>query len=265
MTMLSENLTTETIRQSLATRIVGQKVLYYPSLPSTMDIARQEVASGTPEGTVIVADEQTAGRGRLKRSWLTPTGNVALSVVFYPRLSELPSLVMMASLAVVCTIESTAGLNAVIKWPNDVLIAGRKVCGILIEADARPVDGDRATYAIIGIGINVTLDSAGFPEIEPTATSLYSETGKQISRLAVIRELLKELDRLYLSLESGASLFEKWRDRLVTLGRMVTVTSIDSAFEGFAQSVERDGSLLVRCADGAIKRVVAGDVTLKTR
>jgi BirA family biotin operon repressor/biotin-[acetyl-CoA-carboxylase] ligase len=265
MTMQSENLTVEAIRQSLATRIVGQKVLYYSSISSTMDIARQEAASGAPEGTVIVAGEQTAGRGRLRRTWMTPTGNVALSVVLYPRLSELPSLVMMAALAVARTVEMVADLKASVKWPNDVMIAGRKVCGILIEADARPSQEGRATHAIIGIGINVALDPADFPEIEPIATSLYSETGRHISRLAVIRGLLKELDRLYLSLQSGASLFEEWRDHLVTLGQMVTVTSIDATFEAFAESVEPDGTLLVRCADGSIKRVVAGDVTLKTK
>ena len=263
MTWQTEELSTQTIQESLATQVIGRRVLYYSSLPSTMDIARQAAVSGAAEGTVVIADEQTAGRGRLKRSWLDPAGNVALSVVLYPLLSELPSLIMLASLGVVHSINTVTGLTAKIKWPNDILVDGRKTCGILIETDARPTGDLRAAYAIIGIGINVNLDPANFPEIEPTATSLSLQAGEDISRLALIRALLTDMDRLYLGLKSGASLFEEWRDRLVTLGQRVTVTSVDSTYDGIAESVERDGSLMVRCLDNSTRRVVAGDVTLK--
>lgn len=263
MTPQGEQLTGDDIRRSLNTRIIGRNVLYYPSVTSTMDVARDAALSGAHEGTFIVADEQTAGRGRLRRSWFAPAGNIAASVILYPRIAELPSLIMVSSLAVVHAIEGITGLKAAIKWPNDVLVGGRKVCGILVEADARPVDDERATYAIIGIGINVNLDPGQYVEIESTATSLSLEAGRTIERLPLIRRLIAQLDRLYLELKSGASLYEEWRDRLVTLGKEVTITSVEASYSGVAESVERDGSLLVRLVDGSTKRMIAGDVTLK--
>ena len=124
---------------------------------------------------------------------------------------------------------------------------------------------ERAAYVNIGIGINVNLKPAEFNEIEATATSLSLELKSEVSRLAVIRSLLMEMDKLYLYLESGKSLFEEWKRRLVTIEKKVKVTSADSVYEGIAESVERDGSLLVRCPNGELRRVVAGDVTLKDR
>ena len=265
MTGQRDQLKADDIRRSLTTQIIGRNVLYYPSVASTMDVARAVAITGAAEGTVVGADEQTAGRGRLRRQWLAPSGNIAVSVILYPQIVVLPSLIMLASLAVVHAIETTTGLKATIKWPNDVLINERKVCGILIEADARPTESGRATYAIIGIGINVNLDPARHSEIESTATSLSLEAGRTLERLPLIRRLVVELDRLYLDLKSGVSLYEEWRDRLLTLGKSVTVTSVEGSYDAVAESVDRDGSLLVRPADGSARRVVAGDVTLKAK
>jgi BirA family biotin operon repressor/biotin-[acetyl-CoA-carboxylase] ligase len=251
------------VTRDLGTRLVGRRVIYYPRLTSTMDVAREEARQGGAEGTVVVADQQTAGRGRLKRSWLAPAGNIALSVLLYPRLVELPSLIMLASLGVVHSIETVTGIRPDLKWPNDVLVRGRKVCGILIETDARVTAGERVTHAIIGVGINVNLDPAVFPEIEPTATSLSRETGGEVSRLSLVRDLLAELDRLYQGLRTGTSLYPEWHERLVTLGQQVRVHSVEAVYEGIAESADRDGSLLVRTAAGELKRVVAGDVTLR--
>jgi BirA family biotin operon repressor/biotin-[acetyl-CoA-carboxylase] ligase len=259
----SDPLSSEAVSQDLGTHIVGSRVLYYPSLTSTMDVARQEALSTAAEGTVIIADEQTAGRGRLKRSWLTPTGNLALSVVLSPRVSELPSLIMVASLAVVHSIAAVTGIKTGIKWPNDVLINNKKVCGILIETDARPLRGGRANYAIIGIGINVNFRPADYPEIQSLATSLMQEVGIHVSRLALIRTLLRELDRLYLDLKSGISPYEEWRNNLVMLGQNVKVTDTDGVVEGLAESVVEDSSLLIRLKDGSTRRIVAGDITFK--
>jgi BirA family biotin operon repressor/biotin-[acetyl-CoA-carboxylase] ligase len=250
------------VTSGLGTRVVGTRVLYYPTITSTMDVAREEARKGAAEGTVALADEQTAGRGRSRRTWLAPPGNIALSLVLYPRLFELPSLIMLASLAVVNSVAAVTGVQADIKWPNDVLAKGQKVSGILIETDARPVAGDRVAYAIIGIGINVNLNPASFPEIEPTATSLSLVAGQTTSRLVLVRALLTELDGLYLRLRSGASLFEEWRGRLVTLGKRVRVQSVEAPYEGIAEAADRDGSLLVRTGNGELRRVVAGDVTL---
>ncbi len=248
------------ITGELETRFLGQRVIYYPSLNSTMDVARQEAQQGAAEGTVIIAGEQTAGRGRLKRAWLSPGGSVALSVVLHPDIAYLSSLIMLASLAVVHSIETVTGLKSQIKWPNDVLINGKKVCGILIESDVR---GDTVNYVIVGIGINVNLGVADFPDISPIATSLSDELGREVSRVSVIRCLLVEMERLYLDLSAGGSLYEEWRDSLVTLGQKVRAATGDMVYEGRAESVARDGSLLLRGPDGSLTRIVVGDVTLR--
>ncbi|MFC1943460.1 biotin--[acetyl-CoA-carboxylase] ligase [Chloroflexota bacterium] len=258
--MVGDSLSPAVITRDLETRFVGQKVIYYTSLTSTMEVARQEARRGVVEGTVIVADEQTAGKGRLKRTWLSPGGNIALSIVLYPRLAYLPSLIMLASLAVVHSIKAVTGLKSQIKWPNDVLINGRKVCGILIESD---VQGNTVKYTIIGIGMNVDLRLADFPEILPIATSLGEELGRDVSRLSVIRCLLLEIERLYLVLSAGGSVYEEWRDSLVTLGKRVRAVTGETIYEGVAESVARDGSLLLRGLDGSLTKIVAGDVTLR--
>jgi len=258
--MVEDNLSAAAVTKDLEARFIGQRVLYYPTVTSTMEVAKQEVQQGAAEGTVIIADEQTGGRGRLKRAWLTPKGNIALSIILYPELSYLPSLIMLASLAAAHSIEAVTGLKSQIKWPNDVLINGRKVCGILIESD---VQGNTVNYTIIGIGINVNLRLADFPEIQPIATSLSHELGRDVSRLSVIRCLLVEIERLYLTLSTGGSIYQEWRDSLVTLGRRVRVKTGEAIYEGLAESVAEDGSLLLRGLDGSLTRIVAGDVTLR--
>lgn len=258
---MNDNLSADAITAGLETRFIGQRVLYYPRLTSTMEAARREAKRGAPEGTAVIADEQTAGRGRLGRVWLTPRGNIALSLVLYPRLVELPSLIMLASLAVVHSIEAVTGLKSQIKWPNDVQINGRKVCGILIETDVRQ---DKVNYAIIGIGLNVNLRLGDFlPETQSLATSLSEELGREVPRLSVIRSLLVEIEKQYLTLRAGGSLYEEWRDNLVTLGQRVRVKSAESMYEGVAESVDRDGSLRLRGAHGQLTRIIAGDVTLR--
>ncbi len=256
---MEDGLSAASVTEGLATRFIGKRVIYSPSLMSTMDVAKQEAQRGTAEGTVIITEEQTAGRGRMERTWLSPKGGIALSIILYPDVACLPSLIMLASLAVVHSIEAVTGLKAGIKWPNDVLVGGRKVCGILIESDIR---GSKADYTIIGIGINVNLKLSDFPEISPAATSLSDELGTGVSRLNVVRRLLLEVEELYLTLKAGGSIYEEWRDSLVTLGRHVHVTWRETVHEGIAESVARDGSLLLRQLDGSLARIVAGDVTL---
>lgn len=258
--MDEDRLTSESISANLGTQFTGKRVIYFSSLPSTMLAAREEARSGAVEGTVILADEQSAGRGRRERTWLSPKGGVALSVILRPRLPELPSLIMVASLAVVHSIAATTGLAPQIKWPNDVLIDGRKVCGILIENELR---GERVERAVIGIGINVNMRMADFPEIEPIATSLSDELGRTLSRLELVRRLLVELEKKYLALRSGRAVFEEWRATLATLGRRVQVSMGAETLEGIAEEVARDGSLLLRQPDGSLTRVVAGEVSLR--
>jgi BirA family biotin operon repressor/biotin-[acetyl-CoA-carboxylase] ligase len=258
--MEESSLTPAAITNNLNTRFMGQRVICYPRLTSTMDVAKREAQQGAVEGTVVIAGEQTAGRGRIKRAWLSPKGSIALSIILYPSLAYLPSLIMVASLAVVHCIDKVTGLKSQIKWPNDVLVNNKKVCGILIESDVR---GNTVDYAIIGIGINVNLRLSDFPEIPPTATSLSHELGRDISCLDVTRCLLAETERLYLTLPSGDSVYQEWRDNLATLGKKVRVISGETIYKGLAESVASDGSLLLRQSNGNLIKIVAGDVTLR--
>lgn len=246
------------IRRGLKADVVGRRIIYLPSVISTMDAAREQALKGAVEGTVVIAGEQTQGRGRLKRKWLAPAGNIALSIVLYPDIASLPYLIMVASLAVVKSINNVIGVEGQIKWPNDILIGGKKVSGILIENEVR---GNKVAYSIIGIGINVGLSIGKYKEIADTATSLESD----IDHVNLIRALLSEFDTLYRQLPNGEAIYEAWRKNLVTLGKQVKATWREQVIEGIAEDVDKDGALLIREKDGEIIRVVAGDVTLRDK
>jgi BirA family biotin operon repressor/biotin-[acetyl-CoA-carboxylase] ligase len=258
---MNRALSADAVMENLGTRLIGRRVLYYLRTASTNQLTKQEAQAGAPEGTVVIAGEQTLGRGRRERNWVSPPGNLALSFVLYPAIEHLPSLIMVASLATAHAVTSVAGLEAGIKWPNDVLVGGKKVCGILVESK---VKGNRVDYAVTGIGVNVNIHMADYPEVAAMATSIYDELGREVSLVRLARALLKELDGFYQGLLAGRPVFESWRNSLVTLGREVSVTSADAVFSGVAEAVEGDGSLLVRRADGSLARVVAGDVTIRS-
>lgn len=258
--MEEENLSPEAILRSLNTRFIGQKVIYYSTLDSTMEAAKREALWGAEAGTVIIADKQTAARGRLQRTWISPKGCLAISVILRPNLDYLPCMVMLASLAVTYSIQAVTGLKPQIKWPNDVLLNEKKVCGILIENDIRK---NTLKHSIIGIGINVNLRIANYPEIAALATSLSDQLGKKVSRLDLARQLLIEMDNLYPSAMQPDSILEQWKTRLVTLGQRVQVRTGFKTNRGIAESVAKDGSLMLRQRDGSLIKIVAGDVTLR--
>lgn len=254
------NIQPASILKSSSTNLIGQRILYYPSIPSTMDIARKMVTEGIGEGTVVVAGEQTEGKGRLGRRWLSPPGtSLSLSIILRPTVTLLPQLNMVASLAVVQSVERIAAINPVIKWPNDVLISGKKVSGILIESI---FEGNDLEAAIIGIGINVKLDPSSFPEIAAIATSLSIESGGEISRRKMLYLLLEEFEKVYQGLRRGEPIYERWLARLETLGKLIQVRWGDAIEEGYVDSINTDGSLVLKRRDGSLITVVAGDVTL---
>lgn len=261
--MDAEGFSVEEIRRHLHTQFLGQKLIYLASTTSTMDVARLESEQGAPEGTTVVADEQTTGRGRLHRTWVSPLGSgLYLSIVLRPDLALLPHLTIMASLALAHTVERVTGLVTALKWPNDVLLRGKKVSGIIVESD---VQGTRVNWAILGIGLNVNLDVVAHPEIASIATSLSAEVGHHLSRLEVLGNLLEEVEAHYLALKQGQPLHQEWARRLVTLGQEISVTWGDRLEEGLAQDVDKDGALILRRKDGSLVRILAGDVTLRIR
>jgi BirA family biotin operon repressor/biotin-[acetyl-CoA-carboxylase] ligase len=255
---MNKDVPVSAIDKCLKTNIIGKNIIYFRSLGSTMAEARREAERAAKEGTVIIAGEQTEGRGRLRRKWISPEGNIALSILLSPDISSLPYLIMIASLAAVHAIREITGIKTDIKWPNDILTGGKKAGGILIE---NKVSGNRVHYSIIGIGINTGLSVAEHDEIAETAASIKSKTGKDL-RAEIIASLLNEFERLYL-LPDKQPVFEAWRDKLVTLGKKVKAVSGSQIVEGTAEAVDEDGALSIREADGKLTKVVAGDVTLR--
>jgi BirA family biotin operon repressor/biotin-[acetyl-CoA-carboxylase] ligase len=244
----------------LRTQTFGRTLIFEASAGSTMDMARDAALHGAPEGTVAVADEQTAGRGRLGRAWVSPPRvNVMSTVVLRPPPLAMRQVAMIAPLAVVEACEQVAGVRCDIKWPNDVLVKGRKLAGILIESDV----GGVAPLVLVGTGINVNFDANDHAEIRDIATSLRTETGRPHDREALLAAYLVSFERLYGQAKTGVSMRDAWRARLVTLGQLVTASWPGGSVSGMAHDVDDDGSLLVRTADGTLATVEAGDVTLR--
>ena len=237
--------------------LIGQNILYYPRVSSTMDAARRMADAGITEGTVILADEQTAGRGRLGRQWLSsPGSSLLLSIILRPSLAKLPQLNMVGGLAALLSIERATGLKPAIKWPNDVLIKGKKVSGILME---NVFEGGQLKSAIVGVGMNIRLDVSSYAEISTTATSLMAEWGREMSRWEILLPLLEEFGRLYDELKSDGAVYEKWLSRVETLGKTVRIRSGDLVEEGYAESINADGSLTLKRYDGSLATIVTGE------
>jgi BirA family biotin operon repressor/biotin-[acetyl-CoA-carboxylase] ligase len=214
-----------------------------------MDVAKRMAKEGMGEGTVIIAGEQTAGRGRLGRKWLSPPGSsISLSIILRPTLPQLPQLNMAACLTTVQSIEKVTGLKPSIKWPNDVLLNGKKVSGILME---NIFQGGELKAAI--------LDALAFTEISAIATSLSTESGREISPGDILPSLLEEFEQLYQELRGGKTVFERWLARIETLGKLVRVRSGDGVAEGYAESINPNGSLVLRRLDGSLITVVTGE------
>lgn len=247
----------EVVRAGIAGLRLGEPFCYLPAIDSTNTHATRLAHEGAVEGTLVTTDDQTAGRGRIGRAWRSlPGQQLAVSLVLRPGFSP-HFLVMASALAVAETIAEVAGTQADIKWPNDVQIGGRKVCGILIETSA--------DFAVLGIGLNVNGTLAGDAELAARATTLAVAVGRSLSREALLIALLTRLDALYAELSTGGAVAqsavrERWRAQLVTLGRRVTLLQGEQTVAGVAEDVDADGALLLRRDDGTLLPVTWGDV-----
>lgn len=253
----TQALDVEMLRTALRDRRLGNPLMYFPAIGSTNSYAADLAREGAAEGTLVTTDDQQAGRGRIGRSWRSlPGQQLALSLVLRPTFPP-HFLVMASALAVAETIERVTGLATGIKWPNDVQVDGRKVCGILIETST--------DFAILGIGLNVNGSLADDAELATRATTLAEALGRSLSREALAVELLQRLDDLYTLLltrgeEGRRGLRDAWRQRLVTLGRRVSLLQGEQRVTGIAEDVDADGVLLLRRDDGVLQPVTWGDV-----
>ncbi len=254
----------------LETTLMGREIYHYMLLDSTQDVAIRLAERNAPEGTVVVAETQKKGRARVGRRWMAPAGGIWLSVILRPKLpaAESTILPLVGALAVCNAIRKEYGLDARLKWPNDVVIGAKKVSGVLAEMSS---EADRINYVVLGVGINANIDSK---RLEKTvrgtkgfygATSLMDELGTPVERITLLRRVLAEVEELYNELweEGRSTLIEKWKEHSATLGTTVTVSLNGASFVGRAVDLDYDGALLVRLPNGDIKRVIAGDVYVR--
>jgi BirA family biotin operon repressor/biotin-[acetyl-CoA-carboxylase] ligase len=248
------------------TRVIGRDIRVFRETTSTNDVADKLARDGVKEGVVVFAESQTQGRGRLGRKWISPPGKgLWFTVLLRPQLPpELVTQITIASATALSrAIRSLTDLRPEIKWPNDLLLGGKKVAGILTELSA---ELDTVRWVLLGIGVDANLGVADFPhDLRKTATSLRIELGHPIERAALATGLLKELDQAYAQLNRGAfeALADEWEHQCSTLGHEVTIHVGQRRIRGRAESLDPGGALLVRTHHGHLERVMGGDVTLE--
>ncbi len=231
-----------------------KKIHHFPEVASTMEIARKFAKKGCPHFTVIIADRQTKGRGRLSRKWLSSDGGLYFTIVLRPETPPVLSFKFnfAASLVLARTLRSMHGVDAKVKWPNDVIVKKKKISGILAEMEAGV---DRIKFINIGIGLNMNNDPSFF---EPGACSLKSLLKKETSRKNMLAKFLDEYESF---LNSGGmdDVAGEWKKETATIGRQVKIETVNNVYEGIASDVDENGSLLMTIADGSTKRVIHGD------
>lgn len=266
LTDVPDRLYPDEIAEGLNTEFIGGRVYYYHSLESTNREARTLASGGVPGGSLVVAEEQVQGRGRMSRGWFSPKGlGIWCSLILRPEVQpgEAPPVTMLTAVAVASAVEKVAGVAPGIKWPNDLLVGGKKICGILTEMSA---EMERVNFLVVGVGINVNTPLEDFPEeLKEIATSLYRVKNEPISRLKLLKHFLREFECYYQRwINDGfGPILEEWKKRCVSLGCSVRVSTSREVWDGWAEDVDSDGALLVRMPGGSVKRFVAGEVSLR--
>jgi len=252
------------VRDGLQTGRIGRgEIRHFPRLASTNLEAKSLAAAGAPEGTLVIAEEQTAGRGRLGRSWFSPPGGIYLSLIIRPDIQpdEAPRFALLTAAAVAAALRKTTLLEVRIKWPNDLLVQGGKLGGILTEIG---MEMDRVEYMVVGLGVNVNLVRKDFPpELQPLATSIRAETGRTFPRLLLLRRILEEFEAAYdeYRREGFAPVRRRWQTFAEMTGRRVTVRSLGETFTGEALDIDADGFLVLREEHRGTMRFFSGDVS----
>ncbi|MFZ0449205.1 MAG: biotin--[acetyl-CoA-carboxylase] ligase [Desulfatiglandaceae bacterium] len=252
------------IGEGLDTSVFGkQGIVYEGEMDSTNRKARDLAVKGAPEGTLVVAEKQTGGRGRRGRYWFSPRkAGIYASLILRPKLppNEAPKITLLTGVTVAEAFMALTPLKPAIKWPNDILVNGRKICGILTESS---MEMDAIHHVVVGVGINV--NTRKFPdELKEIGTSVYLETGRTFDRVALLKEFLRRFEEHYRNfLSSGFGSVEKrWRELAVVLGKEVTVRMIDATCRGRAVELDRDGALIIQEKNGERRKIYSGDIQI---
>lgn len=251
------------VQDGLCTDFIGKELHHFREVTSTNDVAKELATKGAEEGTIVIAETQTRGRGRFGRRWVSPKGGIWFSTILRPEVSpkDALKLTLTTAVAVARVIKRTLRLDVQIKWPNDVLIKGKKVCGILTEMNTT---GKVVNSVIIGVGINANLDIDSFPEdLRNSTTSLKKELNEEVSRERFLRILLEELEHYYKTFTRREfhPILEEWKSFADFLGSPVEIVSYGEKITGLAIGVDRSGALLIKTQKGIMRRVTSGDVT----
>jgi len=252
----------------LRTKRFGRRILFCRFVDSTNEWAKKLAEFGVDEGTVTIAEQQTAGKGRLGREWISPQGGLWFSIVLRPRKSagEATRLVSMASLVVAEVLHQKYQLRTETKWPNDVMVNGRKICGILAETSTS--DG-KLSYVVLGIGINVNfhMDKYFVASDKPLATSIQDELGREVRLPSLLRTLLEKMEKLYdlFIMKGSDSILEKWKAYATFIGKEVVLQDQNQRISGIAYDIDDGGALILRLENGTLRRFFAGDLSLQPK
>lgn len=264
LTFRPDIITEEEIAAGLNTKFLAKQIYCYKEIDSTNEEAKRQALRGAPDGSLFVAEHQLGGKGRLGRTWSSPLGTgLWFSILLRPDSipEQITSLTLLAGLAVCGAVRVCTDCPAMIKWPNDIVIGSKKVCGILTEMAA---EIDRIDYVVIGIGINVN-NTLFSEELQAKATSLQLEAGHSVSRRELLQETLRQLEALLKIQKSGGSSFliSHYRSLCVSLNRQVGFTRDKKMMTGTAVDISPEGELIVRCDDGTLFPVYSGEVTVQ--
>ena len=249
------------IEPFLNTKCIGRNIKYFDTLDSTNTTAYKFAKEGAFEGTAIIAEKQTKGRGRLSREWTSPKNKgIYTSIILRPNMApyQAPGITLVAAVSVAEALRSSTGIEASIKWPNDILINNKKIAGILTEMEA---ESDSIKFIILGIGINL---NAKFTELPKGSTSAFEELHRKVLRFEIAVALFQKLEENYniFNKEGFSPIRDKWHDLSATLGRRVRATCINRKIEGEAVGIDTDGALKIRLDNGFHEKVMAGDLVL---
>ncbi|MFA6321251.1 MAG: biotin--[acetyl-CoA-carboxylase] ligase [Candidatus Omnitrophota bacterium] len=254
------------IKWKLKAKVLGKEVISYKKVGSTNDIAYELAEKGLKEGSVILAEEQDGGKGRHGRSWLSPSkGGIYLSVILRPQITpnEIPKITLLAAVATAKAVRDVTGLSAMIKWPNDILVRGKKICGILTEMKA---EQDSVGFIVIGIGINVNTSIKQLPKGASSLKEELRSCGREecVSRLDLVKRLIERLEEDYFLLkkEGFRPIMDEWKQLTDMLGSRVRVVLQNRTFEALAHDIDPDGALVVRKDAGTLERISSGDIIM---
>jgi BirA family biotin operon repressor/biotin-[acetyl-CoA-carboxylase] ligase len=253
------------IQRGLSTSYIGKEIYYFPELKSTNIIAKEKAlygAEGINEGTLIIAERQSAGKGRLGREWFSPAGGIWFSIILYPQISPsyISRITLMTAVAAVKAIKICTQIKSQIKWPNDILINEKKVCGILTEMSA---ELDIINWVVVGIGVNVNIKQQEFPEdIRERTTSLKEVLGKKVLRVKLVRVFLQEFEKYYeiLKRREFSFILKEWKLYSHTLGKKIRVDMGERIISGEAVDINEEGVLILKKEDGELIEIISGTI-----